>query len=50
MRGIRVEAGRRTARAEGGITWGAFDRETQAFGLATTGGTVSTTSIACCAV
>ena len=29
---------RRTARAEGGVTWGEFDHETQAFGLATTGG------------
>jgi len=29
-----------------GLTWGEFDRETQAFGLATTGGAVSTTGIA----
>ena len=34
------------ARAEGGLTWGKFDRETQAFGLATTGGFISTTGIA----
>ena len=27
------------------MTWGAFDRETQAFGLATTGGIVPTTGI-----
>ena len=27
-------------RAEAGVTWGEFDRETQAFGLATTGGVV----------
>jgi len=46
MKGIRVDPGRRTIRAEGGVTWGEFDRETQAFGLATTGGLVSTTGIA----
>jgi FAD/FMN-containing dehydrogenase len=34
---------RRTARAEPGVTWVEFDRETQAFGLATTGGQISTT-------
>ena len=33
-------------RAQAGLTWGEFDRETQAFGLATTGGVVSTTGIA----
>jgi FAD/FMN-containing dehydrogenase len=33
-------------RAQGGVTWGEFDRETQAFGLATPGGVVSTTGIA----
>jgi len=37
---------RRTARAEPGLTWGEFDRETQTFGLATTGGQISTTGIA----
>lgn len=46
MDGIRVDPVRRTARAEGGVTWGAFDHETSAFGLATTGGVVSTTGIA----
>src|ERR1700746_3202321 len=46
MRSVRVDPIRRTARAEGGATWGDFDRETQAFGLATTGGTVSDTGIA----
>src|SRR5690348_3195070 len=38
MKGIRVDPARRTARAEAGLTWGEFDAETQAFGLATTGG------------
>jgi FAD/FMN-containing dehydrogenase len=46
MKGIRVDPARQTARAEAGVTWGEFDRETQAFGLATTGGQVSTTGIA----
>jgi FAD/FMN-containing dehydrogenase len=46
MTGIRVDPARRTARAEPGLTWGEFDRETQAFGLATTGGVISTTGIA----
>jgi FAD/FMN-containing dehydrogenase len=46
MRGIRVDPVARTARAEGGVLWGEFDRETQLFGLATTGGTVTNTGIA----
>jgi FAD/FMN-containing dehydrogenase len=45
MKGIHVDPKGRTARAEGGATWGALDRETQAFGLATVGGTVSMTGI-----
>jgi FAD/FMN-containing dehydrogenase len=45
MRGVRVDPLRRTARAEGGATWADFDRETQAFGLATTGGAISNTGI-----
>jgi FAD/FMN-containing dehydrogenase len=46
MKRVRVDPVRRTVRAEGGATWGDFDRETQAFGLATTGGIVPTTGIA----
>lgn len=46
MKGIRVDPTGRTARAESGVTWGEFDRETQAFGLATTGGIAGTTGIA----
>jgi FAD/FMN-containing dehydrogenase len=46
MKSVRVDPVGRTARAEGGLTWGEFNRETQAFGLATTGGVVSTTGIA----
>jgi len=46
MKGIRVDPAWRTVRAEPGVMWSEFDRETQAFGLATTGGVVSTTGIA----
>ena len=46
MKSVRVDPVRRTARAEPGLTWGEFDHETQAFGLATTGGRISTTGIA----
>ena len=46
MKGIRVDPHRRTVRAEGGVLWRELDRETQVFGLATTGGTVSNTGIA----
>ena len=46
MKGIRVDPVRRTARAQGGVTWGEFDRETHAFGLATTGGQITHTGIA----
>jgi FAD/FMN-containing dehydrogenase len=46
MKGIRVDPRRRAARAEAGLTWGEYNRETQAFGLASTGGVVSTTGIA----
>jgi FAD/FMN-containing dehydrogenase len=46
MKGIRVDATDRTARAEPGLTLGEFDRETQAFGLATALGVVSKTGIA----
>jgi FAD/FMN-containing dehydrogenase len=46
MKSVRVDPRSRTARAEGGSTWGDFDRETQAFGLATTGGIVPSTGIA----
>jgi FAD/FMN-containing dehydrogenase len=45
MHSIRVDQVRRTVRAEGGTKWGDFDRETQAFGLATTGGTNYDTGI-----
>lgn len=46
MMGIRVDLDAQTVRAEAGVTWADLDRETQAFGLATPGGVVSTTGIA----
>ncbi len=46
MKSVRVHPATRTALAEAGTTLGEFDRQTQAFGLATTGGIVSTTGIA----
>ena len=45
MRGVRVNPERRTARAEGGATWGDYNAATNAFGLASTGGIVSTTGV-----
>ncbi len=46
MKSIRVDPRARAVRAEPGVLWGEFDRETQAFGLATTGGMISHTGIA----
>lgn len=46
MKGIRVDPRRRRAHAQPGLRLGEFDRETQAFGLATTTGIVSDTGIA----
>jgi FAD/FMN-containing dehydrogenase len=46
MKGIHVDPRNRTGRAQGGVTWAGFNRETQLHGLATTGGVVSSTGIA----
>jgi FAD/FMN-containing dehydrogenase len=45
MNAVRVDPQARRAVAQGGATWADFDHETQAFGLATTGGLVSTTGL-----
>src|SRR5688572_19933345 len=46
MKGIHVDPKNRSVRAQGGVTWGELNRETQLHGLAVTGGVVSTTGIA----
>ena len=46
MKAIRVDPAARRVRAEPGVKFGEFDKETQGFGLATTGGTFSDTGIA----
>jgi FAD/FMN-containing dehydrogenase len=46
MKGIYVDAKRRTVRAEGGTTWAEVNRATQLHGLAVTGGVVSSTGVA----
>ena len=46
MRHVHIDPQARTARAGGGATWGDFNYATHAFGLATTGGIISTTGVA----
>jgi FAD/FMN-containing dehydrogenase len=46
MTGIRVDPAGRTVTADAGCTWKDLDAETQQFGLAVTGGLVSSTGIA----
>jgi FAD/FMN-containing dehydrogenase len=46
MKGIAVDPGARTTRAQGGVLWGELDAATQAHGLATVGGIVTHTGIA----
>jgi FAD/FMN-containing dehydrogenase len=45
MRGVRVDPMTRTARVEGGATWGDLNAAAYPFGLATTGGIISTTGV-----
>jgi len=45
MREVTVDPGSKTARALGGATWGDFNDATNAHGLATTGGIISTTGV-----
>ena len=46
MKSVYVNPEAQTARVEGGATWKDYDRETQVFGLASTGGAVSRTGVA----
>ncbi len=45
MKGIRVDPEQKLVTVQGGCTWGDVDHATHAFGLATTGGVVSTTGM-----
>lgn len=45
MRGVRVDPTTSTARVGGGATWGDLNAATYPFGLATTGGIISTTGV-----
>ncbi|HEY1370765.1 MAG TPA: FAD-binding protein [Gaiellaceae bacterium] len=46
MRGVRVDLAAKRAYVGGGAVWADVDHETQAHGLATTGGLISTTGVA----
>jgi FAD/FMN-containing dehydrogenase len=46
MKGVHVDPRRRTVRAQGGVIWREYNRAAGVFGLATTGGVVSTTGVA----
>lgn len=46
MKSIQVDPRRQTVVAQAGLTWGEFDRETEKFHLATTGGVISSTGVA----
>ncbi len=45
MKGMRVDPSARTARVEGGCTWGEVDHATHPFGLATPSGFISSTGV-----
>ena len=45
MKAVSVDPAARVARAAGGLTWSELDLATQRHGLATTGGTISTSGI-----
>ena len=46
MQGVHVDPRTKTARVQPGVMFGLFDRETQAYGLATTGGQITHTGLA----
>lgn len=45
MKGIRIDPSERTAQVEPGVTWGELNHDLQNFGLAATGGFISTTGV-----
>jgi FAD/FMN-containing dehydrogenase len=46
MKGIRIDPQKRRAHVQGGVLWKDLDKETQEFGLAVTGGLISSTGVA----
>lgn len=46
MKTVKVHQADKVAEVETGATWGDFDRATQQYGMATTGGVISTTGVA----
>jgi FAD/FMN-containing dehydrogenase len=46
MKIVKVDPATRRVIAQGGVTWGEYNRATQEHGLASTGGVISTTGIA----
>ena len=46
MKGVHVDKRSRRVRAQGGVLWREYNRAAHAYGLATTGGTISTTGVA----
>lgn len=46
MNRVEVDSATKTARVQGGATWGEFDARAQEFGLVTTGGTASSIGVA----
>jgi FAD/FMN-containing dehydrogenase len=45
MKSVRIDPVARIARVEGGASWGELNHDLQAFGLAATGGFISTTGV-----
>jgi FAD/FMN-containing dehydrogenase len=45
LKGVHVDPERGTARANAGVLWGEYDRETEMFSVATPGGRVTTTGV-----
>jgi FAD/FMN-containing dehydrogenase len=45
MREVQIDTSRRSGLVQGGATWGEFDREGEKYGLATTGGVISSTGV-----